>query len=201
MDYIAPEQAENAAQVDPRSDIYSLGCTLYFALTGKPPFAGGTPLEKIQRHRSEEPTPIPQLNPNVHPAFIGLVRKMMARRPEQRFASAADLQEALLGWASHDPVLPLDRPGDPEYTEAVVHLETVEAPPELSPELIPVGKLEPARDSGAWATTQSPVEGPEEPTAKRRSLWSEAKTVLGYALLILVSFALGCSLYLLLALY
>src|SRR5438552_11926723 len=78
LDYIAPEQAENPTQVDPRSDIYSLGCTLYFALTGKPPFPGGTAVDKIQRHRGEHPLPVPQLNPGVPPAFIGLLRKMMA---------------------------------------------------------------------------------------------------------------------------
>ena len=49
-DYVAPEQTENAARVDRRSDIYGLGCTLYFALTGKPPFYGCTRLEKIQKH-------------------------------------------------------------------------------------------------------------------------------------------------------
>ncbi len=47
MDYIAPEQAEDATKVEPRSDIYSLGCTLYFALAGRPPFPGGTPLQKM----------------------------------------------------------------------------------------------------------------------------------------------------------
>src|SRR5207249_9591605 len=81
MDYIAPEQAENAAKVDPRSDIYSLGCTLYFALTGQPPFPGGTPLEKIQRHRGEDPVPVPQLNASVPTAFIGLLRKKRAKEP------------------------------------------------------------------------------------------------------------------------
>ena len=47
MDYIAPEQAENAARVDPSCDIYSLGCSLFFALTGQPPFPGGTTIEIV----------------------------------------------------------------------------------------------------------------------------------------------------------
>jgi eukaryotic-like serine/threonine-protein kinase len=139
MDYIAPEQAENSATVDARSDIYSLGCTLYFAFTGQPPFPGGTALEKIQRHRTEEPVPVPQLNPAVPPPFIGLLRKMMAKNPEQRIATAAEVEERLRAWASSDNILPLDQKGDKEYQEAVIALETAEAAPELIAEVIPVG--------------------------------------------------------------
>src|SRR5439155_512107 len=58
MDYIAPEQTLDAAKVDGRCDLYALGCTLYFALSGRAPFPGGTSREKIQRHRSARPTPI-----------------------------------------------------------------------------------------------------------------------------------------------
>ena len=58
MDYIAPEQTLDAASVDRRCDLYALGCTLYFALTGQPPFPGGTSKEKIHRHRGETPTPL-----------------------------------------------------------------------------------------------------------------------------------------------
>src|SRR5260370_14697085 len=83
MDYIAPEQTENAAQVDARSDLYSLGCTLYYALTGQPPFPGGSPLDKIQRQRSEQPTPVPDLNADVPPAFIGLLPRPLATKPQE----------------------------------------------------------------------------------------------------------------------
>ncbi len=145
MDYIAPEQAEDAAKVDPRSDICSLGCTLYFALTGQPPFPGGTAVEKIQRHRGEDPVPVPQLNAAVPPAFIGLLRKMMAKDPEQRFATAAEVQDKLLTWASGDAVLPLDRQGDKEYQQAIAELESAEVPLELIAEVIPIGIPEPPK--------------------------------------------------------
>jgi serine/threonine-protein kinase len=99
MDYLAPEQAQDSSKVDPRCDIYSLGCTLYFALTGRPPFPGGTSLEKILRHRTEDPVPIQQLNPALPPSFVSMVGRMMAKRPEARPASAAEVREQLLSWA------------------------------------------------------------------------------------------------------
>jgi serine/threonine protein kinase len=185
MDYIAPEQAENAAKVDPRSDIYALGCTLYFALTGRPPFPGGTPLEKIQRHRGEEPVPVPQLNPRVPPAFIGLLRRMMAKRPEQRFPTAAAVREELLAWVAGGPVLPLDRPSDVEYTQAVVALENAEVPPELSPEVIPIGRLEPSPDCRRKASS---LQSPKSCTARPHRL--SYRSLLGYGLLLLFSLCL-----------
>jgi serine/threonine protein kinase len=194
MDYIAPEQAENAAKVDPRSDIYSLGCTLYFAITGQPPFPGGTPMEKIQRHRSEDPLPIPQLNTSVPPAFIGLIRKMMSKNPDQRFSSAAEVQEKLRVWASDDPPQPLDQRGDKEYQEAVAALEAAEAPPDILAEVIPVGI--PVRASNGKSSSSSlimakpdvaPCELRHSPTANwMMSAGLGAIFVLGAALLSLV---------------
>jgi serine/threonine protein kinase len=124
MDYIAPEQADDAFKADPRADIYGLGCTLYFALTGRPPFTGSTAQEKIQCHRTQEPPAVEQVNPGVPPAFAALVRRMMAKRPEQRFASAAEIREALQQWVSGEPVRPMDQKDDTSYREAVAALET-----------------------------------------------------------------------------
>jgi serine/threonine protein kinase len=99
MDYIAPEQVEDATRVDPRSDIYGLGCTLYFALTGRPPFPGGSSKDKIQSHRNEEPVPINELNAAVPKGFAALVRRLMAKQPEERFDNAAEVEEQLQLWA------------------------------------------------------------------------------------------------------
>lgn len=126
MDYIAPEQVADASKVDPRSDLYGLGCVLYFALTGQPPFPGGTSVQKMTRHQNEEPIPVTDLNPTVPVAFSGVVRKMMAKRPERRYPTAAALREELLAWAPREPVQALDRPDDPEYQRAVSALKAAE---------------------------------------------------------------------------
>jgi serine/threonine protein kinase len=143
MDYIAPEQADNAALADARSDLYALGCTLYYALTGRPPFPGGAALEKIQKHRSEDPEPVPNFNTNVPPTFIGLLRRMMSKNPEKRPTSAAAVREELLTWTGSGIVLPLDTPSDAAYEQAIEVLETKEPSSELSAELIPILEMEP----------------------------------------------------------
>jgi serine/threonine protein kinase len=143
MDYIAPEQADNSATVDGRSDLYALGSTLYYALTGRPPFPGGTTTEKLNKHRNEDPEPVPQFNSNVPPAFIGLLRRLMAKNPDKRPVSAAAVREELLNWAGSGLILPLDTPHDPGYEQAVEVLEAAEPSSETSDEVIPVLELEP----------------------------------------------------------
>jgi serine/threonine protein kinase len=131
MDYIAPEQTENAAQVDRRADLYGLGCTLYFALSGRPPFPGGTAREKMQRHRTELPQPLHSLVPSIPEPFAALVHRMMAKKPEQRWPSAHALREELLPWSSHEPVLPLDQHGDAAYQAAITTLARAEVSTDL----------------------------------------------------------------------
>lgn len=103
LDYLAPEQADDAFNVDIRSDIYSLGCTLYFALTKQPPFPGGNALQKLLRHRVDVPPSVLRLNSSVPPELGALVERMMAKRKEERFATAAEVREALKAWAPDGP--------------------------------------------------------------------------------------------------
>jgi tRNA A-37 threonylcarbamoyl transferase component Bud32 len=95
VDYIAPEQAMNSHAVDGRADLYSLGCALYFLLTGRVPFPGGTAMEKLLKHRLEEPEAVERLRPGVPRGVAAVVRTLMAKRPEDRYPSAAAAAEAL----------------------------------------------------------------------------------------------------------
>jgi serine/threonine protein kinase len=122
MDYIAPEQTANSAAVDRRADIYSLGCTLYYSVTGRPPFPGGTSKDKILRQRKEEPESLLDLKPTMPVAFAVFIRRMMAKDPDDRPAAAADVIRQLDKWAG-DADQPLDRKDDPEYSSAVYALQ------------------------------------------------------------------------------
>jgi WD40 repeat protein/serine/threonine protein kinase len=97
VDYMAPEQAMNFHSADIRADLYSLGCTFYFLLAGRVPFPGGEALARLLRHREEDPQPIEALRPDV-PASVGqIVRKMMAKKPENRYQTPGELAAALQG--------------------------------------------------------------------------------------------------------
>ncbi len=94
-DYISPEQADAPGSVDLRSDLYSLGCTLYFALAGRPPFNGGGVLNKVYKHRLEEPVPIEKIAKNVPEDLAAVVKKLMAKDREKRHQSTTALQKDL----------------------------------------------------------------------------------------------------------
>jgi eukaryotic-like serine/threonine-protein kinase len=95
VDYLAPEQAVDFHTVDIRADLYSLGCTLYYLLAGRVPFPRGETVLKLLKHKVEEPPPIEQLRPDVPPAVAAIVRKLLAKRPADRFQTPAELAQAL----------------------------------------------------------------------------------------------------------
>jgi serine/threonine protein kinase len=143
MDYIAPEQVDDPTQVDARADLYSLGCSLFFALTGQPPFPGGTSVQKMQRHRTDYAEPIPDLNPTVPVEFARIVEKLMEKKPAKRYRSADQVRDALLPWAAGDPEKPLDVDPTLSETEAIEQLEKEQsAEPGLWWEAVPVISFE-----------------------------------------------------------
>lgn len=97
-DYLAPEQAVDSHRVDARVDIYSLGCTLYFLLAGQPPFPEGTLAERLAAHQQKEPKDLRQLRPGTPEDLIAICRKMMAKKPGERYSSAREVAEALSDW-------------------------------------------------------------------------------------------------------
>jgi serine/threonine protein kinase len=94
-DYLAPEQAADFHAADIRADIYSLGCSLYYLLTGRPPFPAATLVEKVLRHQQAEPPDLRQLRPEVPDSLLPIARHMLAKRPEERYQTPGELADAL----------------------------------------------------------------------------------------------------------
>jgi hypothetical protein len=101
VDFLAPEQADDPRTADTRADIYSLGCTLYFLLTGRPPFAGGNLIQRLKAHALREPPPLEDARPDLDfpRGLERVVRKMLAKDPARRFRTPADVAEALAPFA------------------------------------------------------------------------------------------------------
>jgi formylglycine-generating enzyme required for sulfatase activity/tRNA A-37 threonylcarbamoyl transferase component Bud32 len=110
-EYSAPEQATSARSADIRADIYSLGCTLYCLLAGRPPFQEETVVLTLFAHMTKEPTPLPELRAEVPAGLWKVVAKMLARDPAQRFQQPGEPARALL---------PFMKSGPRETTAAVV---------------------------------------------------------------------------------
>lgn len=96
FDYISPEQARDPRSADVRSDIYSLGCTLYFMLTGRPPFPEGTVLQKLLQHNSDAPPDPREFDPALPAGVSSLVGKMLAKDPLRRYQAPNELIADLL---------------------------------------------------------------------------------------------------------
>lgn len=91
FDYISPEQAKDPRDADLRSDIYSLGCTLYFMLTGSPPYPGGTMLQKLLSHGNAPPPDARVLRPELSDHMVAVIQKMLGKNPDDRYQSGFDL--------------------------------------------------------------------------------------------------------------
>jgi serine/threonine protein kinase len=105
-DYMAPEQAKDFHTVDIRADIYGLGATLYFCLTGRPPFGEGADAQKRIWHQRHQPKPIWCIRPNASEDLAAIVERMMAKDPAQRFPTPQCVAEALAPWMRHPVAVP-----------------------------------------------------------------------------------------------
>ena len=98
VDYLSPEQVLDSHNVDARADLYSLGCTMYFLMTGQAPFPEGTMAVRLMKHQMEEPKPVSQIRPDMPASLIAICSKMMAKRPEKRQDSAQIVAAELRKW-------------------------------------------------------------------------------------------------------
>ncbi len=102
-DYLAPDQIEAPWNPTPAWDIYSLGCTLYYAVTGKVPFPGGSASDKCRAHLQLRPLDPRRLNPRLSDRFVDVIADMMAKNPAERIPTAKQVAERLAPWIEgHD---------------------------------------------------------------------------------------------------
>lgn len=186
MDYMAPEQIRNPANVRAAADIYGLGCTLYYLLTGQVPFPGGTRDEKQRRQLSEEPVPVRQLAPHVSPAFCRVVEAMMRKNPAERIASASELLERLAPWTPEQP-LPMPRrrrTPEPAAAQQPSSRDSTQGPLSLSEETAGGSHAdtsgEPFGESPAAPSISVPhVDGPPRPLLGRAGRGTVARMLAG----------------------
>ena len=94
VDYMSPEQA-CGREVDGRSDLYGLGCSMYHLMSGKLPFPGNSPIERLGKRIGGRHTPITEYLPDIPASFVRVLDKMLAHKPHERYATAAEAAEAL----------------------------------------------------------------------------------------------------------
>ena len=145
-DYISPEQAIDSHKVDRRTDIYSLGCTLYYLLCGHPPFNSGPLAQRLIAHQTKPAPPILAERPDVPAGLVAIMEKMMAKKADQRYQTAQEVADAISTWQKNAAVTTAPAP-------AVV-VSTVVAKPATN------AVRAPARQTG---TTRLPTPAKKQP--------------------------------------
>ncbi len=128
-DYLSPEQIRSPLNVGPASDIYSLGCTTYYTVTGKVPYPGGDAKSKCRRHLDETPWHPRKFAPDLPEEFVDLIADMMEKDPQRRISSAEEVADRFAAWCdgavqpvtsnwSHNPWTPAPPPAEPVPPQA-----------------------------------------------------------------------------------
>jgi eukaryotic-like serine/threonine-protein kinase len=211
LDYASPEQLGNASLADRRSDLYSLGCTIYFALAGRAPFEGGDVVNKIFKQRMDDPEPLEKVARGVPSSFAAIVRKLMAKDPADRYQDCSQLRGDLARWA--DPAVVQSilgsaanaahafRPPPPELDDDDLRLlEDVESGP-LGSSLRDLGSSEatPAPMKKSRRPPQPAVILPPIPGLSRRS--RQSSETRGLVTFIAVALIIGALLILIVAIF
>jgi serine/threonine protein kinase len=171
-DYLAPEMITNPQRVTPVSDIYALGCTLYYAITGKVPFPGGTTRDKARRHCEETPWHPRQFNAEVSDDFLDLMADMMEKDPRRRVQAAAEVVERLQPWVDQRIALPYPMAPRSQWHAPPVPTARDETVADLG-ELSPASTPPPDDPSPAPITPSQPGGLPVAPRVEDAELLAE----------------------------
>jgi serine/threonine protein kinase len=139
-DYLAPEQGRDSHEVDGRADVYGLGATFFYLLTGRPPFGGATLSQKLLGHQMKPPPDVSALRPEVPRQMAALLARMLAKDPDRRPQTPADVAAALAPWVQTPP-------------------------PPLAPDELPEPGQAPGPRSAAAPSPTTALASPAEPTA------------------------------------
>ena len=167
-DYLAPEQALDSHTVDARADLYSLGCTLYFMVTGQPPFTEGTLAQRLIAHQMKTPTAVESLRVDLPRSLAAIIRKMMEKQPDDRYATAAEIEADLFHW--------IDENADSDWRRA--HLNVYGSRTSESDVGIPVAKpIKSAASTLKNSTPETTAKKPETPLKLYPDATATAKTL------------------------
>jgi serine/threonine protein kinase/WD40 repeat protein len=183
-DYIAPEQAIDSHAVDTRADLYSLGFTLYYMLTGKAPFGSEPLLKKLMMHQTTDPRPVQELRPEVPAGLAAIVHKLAKKNPAERYQTPTELIAALLALKSAGVPTPgAPAPGAPATPTRASQLGNPTDPSASTPgDDIPLSPtlaalLRKPSDPNAPPPAKKPTPAPAPPTpAPRRTPSSAPRT-------------------------
>jgi len=156
FDYVSPEQARHSRSVDTRADIYSLGCTIFHMIAGRVPFPVASLPEKLYAHQLHDPEPLDALVPGVPGGLAEVVRRMMRKRPEERYQTPAEVAQALepfaveSGWTA-TPAASRRGPGPSAAAGAITAITPGAASPRPSGDAVGTGSGSEGGPAGAEA--------------------------------------------------
>ncbi|MFO7906081.1 MAG: serine/threonine-protein kinase [Pirellulaceae bacterium] len=170
-DYLSPEQIRTPRNLTPASDIYSLGCTLYYAVTGKVPFPGGTTRDKAKRHLGDTPWHPRRFNPDISEEFVEIIADMMEKDTAARIQTAAEVCQRLENWASDSLDLPSQRMTKSPWVPPPLPTgsDNIEQLHETSEGNYNGDDAESSRGSSQWSETTDPLAGGRQDTLRIRS--------------------------------
>jgi serine/threonine-protein kinase len=161
LDCASPESIMEPTNRTPAGDQYSLGCVLYYCLTGRFPFPEGSAVEKMMAHQTKKPTPIRELSPEVPAPFVAVVERLMEKTPEARFADTAEVMEAIRAFAPSAAKFPPRKVAAPKRGAVVDngHPVPAAAPAAAAPAAAAKGAPAPAAAKGPSLPTRKSLKG------------------------------------------
>jgi len=165
-EYLAPEQASNPTGSDIRSDLYSLGCTFYFLLAGRPPFQGTSIAQLLQKHQGEAPPALTNFRSDAPLGVLSVVDKLLAKRPQDRFQTPSELVAALQ--------FAVVGQGGANSTSTV---------PAVAPWVSPASRTSPSAAAGRLGSAK-PTNEKSQPSGRKKGSWLVPSIAAGVVLLV-----------------